>query len=93
MGDELRVTASELVVGIGGDMMEFIDRNQPIVKGLDAECFDREAEGRVRADEHLVCASEKRAERIDLAAVVAPRRIAQVPSRRDFPIRPEAILT
>ncbi len=70
--------------------MELVHRDQPVVERLDAEPVDREAEGGVGADEHLVVALEERADRFDLAAILA-RRVAQVPPRRDAPVRPEAV--
>ena len=91
-GDEAAEMQAELVVGIGGDVMELVDRDQPVVERLDAELVDREAEGRVRADQHLVAALEKRADRLDLAAVVGAGRVAEIPFRLDAPVGPEAVL-
>ena len=83
---------AELVVGVGRDMVELVHRDQPVVERLDAELVDGEAEGRMGADQHLVAAGEKRADSIDLAAIVAARRVAEIPFRLDDPIRPKAIL-
>ncbi len=60
--DEIAQMQAELVVGIRRDMMEFIDRDQPVVEGFDPELVDGEAEGRMGADQHLVAAFEERAE-------------------------------
>jgi hypothetical protein len=46
----------------------------------------------VGADQHLVVAFEERAQRLDLAAVVVARRVAQVPLGLDLPVGPEAVL-
>ena len=53
--------------------MELVHRDQPVVERLDPELIDGEAERRVRADQHLVAALKERADRVDLAAVVARR--------------------
>ena len=90
-GDELAEMQAELVVGIGGDVVELVHRDQPVVERLDAELVDGEAEGRVGADQHLVVAFEKRADRIDLAAIVRAGRVAEVPFRLDAPVGPEAV--
>ena len=70
--------------------MELVHRDQPVVERLDAEPIDREAEGGVGADEHLVVALQERAHRFHLAAILAGG-VAQVPARRDAPVRPEAV--
>ena len=88
--DELAEVKAELVVGARGDVVELIHRDQPVVERLDAESIDREAEGGVGADEHLVVALEERADGFHLAAILA-RRVAQVPPGRDAPVRPEAV--
>ena len=61
-------------------------------KASTPNCIDRKAEGRVGADQHLVVAFEEPPHRLDLAAVVAARRVAQVPLRFDVPVGPEAEL-
>ncbi len=91
-GDELAQMHAELVVGIGRDVVELVHRDQPVVERLDAEFVDGEAEGRMGADQHLVAAFQKRADRIDLAAVVVARRVAEIPFRLDVPVGPEAEL-
>ena len=83
---------AELVVGIGRDVVELVHGDQAVVEGLHAELVHGEAEGGVGADQHLVLAVEERSDRIDLAAVVAAWRVAEVPFRLDVPIRPEAEL-
>ena len=81
---------AELVVGIGGDVVKLVHRDQPVVERLDAELVDGEAEGRMGADQHLVAAFEEGADRIDLAAVVRAGRVAEVPFRLHLPVGPEA---
>ena len=71
-------------------MVELVNRDQSIIERLDAEPVDREAEGGVSADEHLVVALEEGAHRLHLAAVL-PGGVAQIPARRDAPVRPEAV--
>ena len=88
--DELAEVQAQLVVGARGNVVELVHRDQPVVERLHAEPVDREAEGGVGADEHLVLALEERADRLHLAAILA-RRVAQVPARRDAPVRPEAM--
>ena len=68
-GDEVVEVQAKLVVRVGRDVMEFIDGDQPVVEGLDAELVDREPERRVGADEDLIGAGEEGADGIDLAAV------------------------
>ena len=59
--DELPEMQAQLVVGVGGDVVELVDGDQPIVECLDPELVHGEAEGRVGADQHLVVAVEERA--------------------------------
>lgn len=72
--------------------MELVYRDQPVIEGLDAEPIHGEAEGGMGADQHLVIASQKCAERINLAAIVGAWRIAQIPLRLDAPVSPETEL-
>src|SRR3546814_1014833 len=72
-GDELAEVQAQLVVRAGGNMVEFVHRDQPVVERLHAEPVHREAEGGVGADQHLVIAFKESADRIDLAAVLAGR--------------------
>ncbi len=81
---------AELVVGIGGDVVELVHRDQPVVERLHPEPVDGEAEGGVGADQHFVGAVQERADRIDLAAVVRAGRVAKIPFGLDMPVRPEA---
>ena len=81
---------AELVVGIGRDVVKLVHGDQPVVERLDAELVDGEAERRVGADQHLVAAFEKRADGLDLAAVVVAGRVAEIPFRLDVPVGPEA---
>src|SRR5581483_1136234 len=59
-GDELPEVSAELVVGVGGNVMELVHSNQPAVELLDAELINGEAEGCVGADQHPVGAIKKR---------------------------------
>src|SRR3546814_14751503 len=43
--DELRKVLAQLVAGVGGNMVELVHRDQPIIEGGDAEFLHREAEG------------------------------------------------
>ena len=94
--DEGAEMSAELVVLIGGDVMKFIDGDQPVVERLDAHFIDREAEGRVGANQYRVGAGQEFADRLhlDLATcrVVHPGRVAEVPLRLHRPIGPEAEL-
>src|SRR5581483_399532 len=91
-GDELTQMQAELVIGVRRHMMELVDRDQPVVERLDPEPVYGEAEGRMGADQHLVVALQERGNRIDLAAIVRAGRVAEVPSRGDRPVGPEAEL-
>src|SRR5205823_10302108 len=51
-----------------------------------------EAEGCMGADQHLVVAFEEGPDRTDLAAIVRAGRVAEIPSRGDGPVSPEAEL-
>src|SRR3546814_6760004 len=53
---------AQLVAGVGGNMVELVHRDQPIIEGGDAEFLHREAEGGMGADQHLVVAFQKRAD-------------------------------
>ena len=95
-GDEGAQLAAQLVVRVGGDVVELVDGDQAVVEGLDAQFLDREAEGRVGADQHLVVARQELPDRLDLglgdARLVDAWRVAQVPLRRDRPVPVEAVL-
>ena len=78
--------AAQLVVRVGRDVVELIDRDQAVVECLYAVGIDREAEGRMGADQHLVVAFEECAEGLDLAAVIVSRRVTQVPRGFDMPV-------
>ena len=81
---------AQLVVGVGGDVVKLVHGDQPVVECLDAELVHGEAEGRMGADQHLVVAFQERPDRIDLAAIVRARRIAEVPFRLDLSSRPRS---
>src|SRR3546814_3166912 len=49
--DELRKVLAQLVAGVGGNMVELVHRDQPIIDGGDAEFLHREAEGGMGADQ------------------------------------------
>ena len=86
---ELADVHAELVVRIGGDVVELVHRDEPFVEGLHPEPVHGEAEGGVRADECPVVATQKRLQGVDLAAL-GPGGAAEVPLRPDGPVRPEA---
>jgi hypothetical protein len=65
--------SARLVVGVGGNMVEFVHGDKPVVERLDPQFVDCEPEGRMGAGQHLVGTFEERADRIDLAAIVAAR--------------------
>ena len=90
--EELPEVQAELVIRVGRNVVELIDRNQSVVERLHAVGIDREAECRMGADQHLVVAFEECAQRLDLAAVVVAWRVAQVPLGFDLPVGPEAVL-
>ena len=90
--DKIAQMDAELVVGIGRDVVELIHRDQSVIERRDPEFVDGEAEGRMGADQHLVVAFQENPERIDLAAVVVARCVAQVPFWLDVPVGPEAML-
>lgn len=83
---------AELVVRVGRNVVELIDRDQSVVERLHAVGIDRKAEGRMGADQHLVVAFKECAQRLDLPAVVVAWRVAQVPLGFDLPVGPEAVL-
>ena len=69
--------------------MELVHRNEPVVECFHPEPIHGKSEGRVRADEDPVAATQKRFQRLDLAAVRSGRA-AKVPLRPDGPVGPEA---
>lgn len=89
--EKLLELAAEAVLGVRRDVVEFVDGDHPIVEGFDAEAFDGEAEGRVRAYEELVVTLQKFADRSHLPRF-RDRGIAEVPTRLNAPIRPKAVL-
>ena len=90
-GDELAEMGAELVVRVGGDVVELVHRDQALVEGVNPVLVDGEAEGGVGADQHPVLAVQKGAHRPDLAALF-PRGVAQVPLGRHPPVGKEAEL-
>jgi hypothetical protein len=68
-GDELPKVLAQLVVGVGGDVVELVHRDQPVVETPPRQTVDREAERRMGADQHLVIAFKESADGIDLAAI------------------------
>ena len=88
--DELAEMQAELIVGVGGDAVELIHRDQPVVERLDPEPVHGEADGRMGADQHLVLAFEEARDRIDLVAIVRAGRVTEVPFRGNGPIGPKA---
>ena len=91
-GHELAHVVAEAVVGVGGDVVKLIHRDEALVEDLDAEFFHREAEGGVGADEGAVAAVQEFLQGLDLAAVLGAGGIAEVPARLDFPVGPETAL-
>ena len=93
-GDERAEMRPKLVVLTGADMVEFIDRDQAIVESLHAEFIDGKPEGRMGTDHYVIGAGQKLANRLDLgfgdADLVGAGGVAEIPARRDLPIRPEA---
>ena len=86
---ELADVHSEPVVRIGGGVMELVHRDEPVVEGPHPALVHGKSEGRVRADEYPVVATQERLQRLDLAAVRSGRA-AKVPLRPDGPVGPEA---
>ena len=82
--------SARLVVGVGGNMVEFVHGDKPVVERLDPQFVDCEPEGRMGAGQHLVGTFEERAE-LTLPPLLLPGCVAQIPLRRDSPIRPEAV--
>ncbi|MCY1249321.1 hypothetical protein D9M72_628420 [compost metagenome] len=60
--DELPEMQAELVVGVGRNVVELIDGDQPVVELLHAIRIDCEAERRVCADQHFVGALKESAD-------------------------------
>ena len=93
--DQLRQLGAKAIASIGGDMVEFVDGDERIVEGLDAQFVKGKTEGRMGADQHLVIAGQKLAKCLDLGlghlGIIGTRRVAQVPLRGDVPIGEEAI--
>ena len=89
--DELPEMLAEPVFGIGRDVVELVDGNQPAVESVRAEPVHGETKGGMRTDENSVLAMEKRLDRIDLSAISA-WCVAEVPFWADGPVRPEAEL-
>ena len=90
--NELTQVRTQLVVGIGRNVVKLVDGDQTVVERLDTVGINREAEGGVGADQHLVVAVEECAQRLNLAAIVVARRVAKVPLGFDLPVGPEAVL-
>lgn len=94
--DEGRELRTQPVVRAGGDVMEFIHRDQPVIESFNAKFVHGKAEGRVGAYQHRIAAFQELANRFHLGGInlflVRPRRIAQVPLRFHSPVGPEAVL-
>ena len=89
--DQLTHKLTKPIVFTHRDVMEFVDSDQSIVKGFDAEPFKCKTESCVSTDQYSIIRREEFAECIDFATV-RTRCVAKVPLRRDIPIREEAIL-
>lgn len=82
----------QLVVGVAGYVVKLIHRDQAVVKGLHPKGVHRKAESGMSTDQHLVRALQKGTQRLNLAAVVVARCIAEVPLGLNVPVGPKAIL-
>ena len=83
--DEFPELAAEYVVAVGADVVELVDGDQAVVKGLHAEPLHGKAEGGVGADQRLIVAFQEGLHRLHLAAVF-PRRVAEVPAGLHRPV-------
>ena len=94
--DKRAKLTTKLVVRIGTDVVKLVDRNQPIIEGLDTQLIDSKAKRRMGADQHLVIAGQKLAHRFHFrlgdAGFVIAWGIAQVPLRTNYPVGPEAAI-
>ena len=88
---ELADVVTEPIIGVRRNVMKLVDRDQPVVKRLDAEPLHGEAQRRVRTDEDLIRAGEKSLNGVHFAAVVAPWGIAEIPPRYHGPVGKEAV--
>jgi hypothetical protein len=59
--DELAKVLAQLVVGVGGDVVELVHRDQRLSNASMPKPVHREAEGRMGADQHLVIAFKETA--------------------------------
>ncbi len=62
----------QFVVGVGRYVMELVNRDQPVVEGLDPKLIDRKPEGSMGADQHLVSASQKACTEFTLPPLSSP---------------------
>src|ERR1017187_4266185 len=91
-GNELAQVRAQLVVRVHGNVVELVHGNQSVVELLHAELIDGEAERRMSANENLVVAFQKCADGVHLAAIVATRGVAEIPSWLYAPVGPKAEL-
>jgi len=77
-GDELAEMQTELVVGVGGNVVKLVDGDQAVVELLHTKLIYGEAERRVCADQYLVAAVKKGSNGFDLSAVVIAGRVTEV---------------
>ena len=92
--DERAQMRTQLVVRVGGNMVEFVHGDKPVIESRHAELVHGKAEGGVGTDQHFIVAVKEHApDRIDFAAIVTTRRVAEVPFRDDLPVCPKAKLT
>lgn len=87
---ELCNVLPQLVVGVGRDMMELVHCHKPVIERLNTVLINGESKGGVCAHQDLLVTLEKRLHRLDLAAVLRPRSVAEIPLRCDVPIRDKA---
>src|ERR1035441_9082286 len=74
-------------------MVELVHSNHPPIKRLYTVFVHGEAERRMRADQDLVGARQKCRNGLNLSAVIATRRVAEVPVRHHVPVGPKAVFT
>ena len=89
---ELMDMITQLVVRVGGDVVELVHGDETVVEGFHSETVQRKTEGGVGADERLVSALQETFDRSYLTTIVRSRRVAEVPLGLDLPVRPEAEL-
>ena len=94
--DQLRKLSAEAVPGVCGNMVELVNRDQPVVERFRSQLVKSETEGRMGADQHSFLAGEEFANGLHFGfrhlRIVSTRRVAQVPLRGDNPVVEESVL-